>query len=142
VARLRRSVLLGSAIAAAVALAGCGDATTARERSAAEIYTAVIRWMVADDAGTERTVFVEAAGGDHIALGVQADVVGRLEDSVEVRFIDTREEAIDTSEPADPVRDGGVLIGLGPLRDLDRASVRVYADRYRDLRDVVAYEIP
>lgn len=130
---------------AAVVLAGCGDGTSARDTAVADVYTAVIRWLVFDeadgDAGRERMVFVEATGGERIALGVQADVVGGLEDSVEIRFIDTREEAIDTSEPADPVRDGGVLVGLGPVRDLERARVHVYADRYRDLRDVVAYEI-
>ena len=144
--RARRSwILLGGAIAAAVALAGCGDDTSARDQATAEIYTTVIRWMVADageaSASAEDKVFVETAGDERIALAVQADVVGRLEDAMEVRFIDTREEAVETSEVADPVRDGGVLIGLGTLRDIERSSVHVYADRYRDLRDVVAYEI-
>lgn len=144
---LLRSALLRAGIAAAVVLTGCGDGTSARDEAEVEIYVAAIRWLVGNEpdvqAAAQERLFIEAAGEEAIPLGVQAELVTRLEDEGElaVRFIDTREEAIDTLEPADPVRDDGVLIGLGPLPDIARTPVRLYAERYREVRDVVAYEI-
>lgn len=141
--RLRSTLLC--AVTAAVVVSGCGDGGSRQDESVAEIYSAAIRWLV-DDASDARPaaldkVFLEAVGEEPIPLSVQAEVVSQLEDATAVRFIDTREEAIDTSEPGDPVRDDGVLIGLGPVGDIGRQPVRVYVDRYLDARDVVAYEI-
>lgn len=141
--RLRSALLC--AVITAVVVSGCGNGGSREDESVAEIYSAAIRWLV--DEGREarpaafEKVFIEAVGEEAIPLAVQAEVVSRLEDAIAVRFIDTREEAIDTSEPGDPVRDDDVLIGLGPVREMGRQPVRLYADRYLDVRDVVAYEI-
>lgn len=140
--RLRSTLLC--AVTVAVAVSGC-ESGSHQDESVAEIYSAAIRWLV-DDASDERPasfekVFVEAVDEDPIPLAVQAEVVRRLEDETAVRFIDTREEAIDSAEPGDPVRDDGMLIGLGPVGDTGHRPVRVYAERYLDLIDVVAYEI-
>jgi hypothetical protein len=132
-------------LAAALLLIGCSGDTSTRDESVAEIYAVAIQWLL-DDGGvaagtTDERVFIEAVGDEPIPLEVQADVVNRLEDSMVVRFIDARDEAIDTSMPGDPVREGGFLIGLELMTDAERQPVHLYADRYRDVRHVVAYEL-
>lgn len=132
-----------AAVTAAL-LAGCGDAS-GQEQTAAEIYAAAIRWLVDDGRDSEpvegERVFVESVDEAGIPLAVQADVVNLLEDELSVRFIDAWEEAIDTAEPGDPVRDAGVLIGLGAVDVEERSPVRIYVDRYRHLLDVAAYDM-
>ena len=132
-------------MAAAIVLIGCSGDTSTHDESVAEIYATAIQWLLDDGdvaAGTtDVRVFIEASGDEPIPLEVQAGVVNRLEDSMAVRFIDARDEAIDTSEPGDPVREDGFLIGLGPITDTERVPVGLYADRYRDVRDIVAYEL-
>jgi len=86
-------------------------------------------------------VFVEAVDDAVIPLSVQIDVVNRLEETLAVRFIDSRQEAIDTALPGDPVRDGGILVGLGAIVDIEKPPASLYGDRYRDIRDVVAYSL-
>ena len=145
VATTLRSILLLYGVGAVAVLSGCGDGTTARDESTGELYAVVIRWLVEDASNTQRsglkTIFVEGIGEAPIPLGVEAEVVNRLDDAMTVRFIDSREEAIDTSEPGDPVRDEGVLIGLGSVPDVQRSRVRLYVDRYRNVSDVAAYEM-
>jgi len=139
------ATLLRAGVTAAVVVSGCGDGGSRQDESVAEIYSAAIRWLVDDGRDARPSafdrVFIEAVDEEAIPLVVQTEVVSRLEDAIAVRFIDAREEAIDTSEPGDPVRDDSVLIGLGPVRDVEHQPLRVYADRYLNVRDVVAYEI-
>lgn len=51
-----------------------------------------------------------------IDLGDQAKVLERLRSDADVRFVDDRAEAIDDKRPERPVRDGAVLVELGPLQ--------------------------
>jgi hypothetical protein len=140
-----RSVVLRLGLVAAALLGGCGDGTSAEEGSIADLYSAAIRWLVEDGSEGEspapERVFIEAVGEEGIPLEVQAEVVTQLKDVISVRFIDAREEAIVFEEPGDPIREDGVLLGLGDVPDIDRSPVRLYADRYRDVYDVVAYEL-
>jgi hypothetical protein len=142
VATTLRSILLRRAVGAVLVLSGCGDGISAGDESTADIYAVAIRWLVEDssDSGIEK-VFVEGVGDEAIALGVEVEVVNRLRDALTIRFIDSRDEAIDISEPGDPVRGDGVLIGLGSLPDVERPPVRLYVDRYRNVHEVAAYEV-
>lgn len=138
-----RPTIFRAWLTVAVLLAGCGQGTDRREDAAGEIYAAAIRWLVDDarPAGptTGERVFVEAVDGAVIPLPVQVDVVNRLEETLAVRFIDSRQEAIDTALPGDPVREEGILVGLGAVVNAENPPVSLYGDRYRDIRDVVAY---
>lgn len=141
-----RTRFLGVGLILVALASGCGDGPAGDEREVG-IYSAAIRWLVdqggGDEGGTvfEETVYVEAVGDEDIPLSVQAAVVARLEDFARVRFIDARDEAIDTAEPGDPVRGGGLLIGLGPVRPRDGSPVRLYADRYAKAEHEVAYDL-
>jgi len=140
-----RAVVLRLGLVAAVLFGGCRDGTSAEEGSIAGLYSAAVRWLVEEanegESPAPERVFIEAVGEEGIPLEVQAEVVSQLKDVISVRFIDAREEAIVIDEPGDPIRDGGVLLGLGDVTDIDRSPVRLYADRYRDVYDVVAYEL-
>jgi hypothetical protein len=139
-----RSTLLRAGCCSAIVLSGCGGGSV-EDGSVADVYGAAVRWLVEEVGDADRPdperVFLEATGEDAIPLEVQVEVINRLEDDMAVRFIDTREEAVEASEPGDPIRDAGVLIGLGPVTDIDRPPVRLHVDRYRNVRDVVAYEL-
>ncbi len=69
-----------------------------------------------DDEKKLLQVFVEPLGDGYVIdLAVQARVVTALETVARVRFIDHRAEAIDEDQPGQPVREGGLLVGLGPI---------------------------
>lgn len=77
-------------------------------------------------------VWIHPLGDDPIDLGVQVGVLERLDDYATIRFVDAFEEAVDEDEAGLPVRQNGVVIGLGPLR-ADSAQVRV--ERYESEQD-------
>lgn len=73
-----------------------------------------------------------------ISLQVQVELVSRFEArGYDLRFLDGAEEALDEAEPNVPVRDGGLLVGLGPIPEGRRVDVR--AEVYRSLADLDAY---
>jgi len=144
VARWVRGRALHLGLFGVVLAGGCAGGTSAEDGSVAAAYQVAVEWLVEEggDPGAPlpERVFIEAVGEDGIPLEVQAELVNELQDLMAVRFIDAREEAIELTEPGDPIREGGVLLGLGDV-DADRSPVRLYADRYRDVHDVVAYEL-
>jgi hypothetical protein len=85
-------------------------------------------------------VYVAGREGVDIALDVQLGVVLALEDWASIRFIDEFDEAIASGEPDQPVRDGGVLIGLGDVPD-GTASVELIADRYERAGQLMAFDL-
>ena len=102
-------------------------ACTSEPRSSApepgEVYAHAITRLRAQ-AGTpdaSAPVFVVARGeGTTIDLDVQADILRRLQDTVDVRFVDEPSEAMDD----DGVRDGGIITAVGPIvADGDRATL-------------------
>jgi hypothetical protein len=121
-------------------LAGCGDDNGSRDSAVADAYIVVAEWVLAesefapDPALDEMPpVYVESLGPGEIDLDVQVEVVHHFEPAVDIRFVDIRTEALDASEVGAPVRDGGLLLGLGPVpvaRPIDiRAEVYQTSDR-------------
>lgn len=140
-------------VAALLACGACRNGDEAEGQDApAEIYSAILSQLVAERGPIPTTegrdddelppLFVEPLGtGYVIDLTVQADVVERLETVADVRFIDNRMEAVEDDEPGKPVRDGGMLVGLGPLLDSTDGRRTVQVQRYLDAAhydDVVA----
>ena len=145
-----RSVRFAPLVAAVCGLgvvgAGCTDLSPSKER-ASDVYATVIRWFV-DNADTREPpsdeepmkVFVEPRGeGSSINVDVQAEVVTAVEDVATVRFIDGRDEALETTEDgATVVRDGGILIACGPVPN-DATDVTLELDQYLDETTVRTY---
>jgi hypothetical protein len=129
--------LVRAGLVLVILASGCRDGP-GRDDPNVGIYAAAIQWLVDDRHGNAgvasgpESVYVEAIGDERISLEVQAGVVERLEDVAKVRFIDA---------PGDPVRREGLLVGLGPVRPGEGSGVLLYAHRYADADDVVAYEL-
>lgn len=135
----RRATAIGLALAVgAVTLAGCGDGDDDARPGQADAYTVVLDWLLArpeagfgDDCGDE-VVFVEGLGPDGIPLDVQVQLIDHYTDEVELRFIDSREEAVDEAEETQPVHDDCVLVGLGIVPDGSVIEVRGELYQRRD----------
>ena len=120
--RLRTHALrLGALLAVAGVLIGCLNSTdgddTARN---AAVYRSVIadvvdRSGVVLDGEELPVVFIEAFDADGIALEVQVEVVSSFAEQYEIRFIDHRDEALETDLEDLPVSANSILIGLGPI---------------------------
>ena len=125
-------------------LAGCGDDDGNRDSTVADAYIVVAEWILAEpefapDPTLAETfpVFVESLGPGEIDLDVQVEMVGHFEPVVDIRFIDTRTEALDETEVGAPVRDGGLLLGLGPVPAAGPIDIR--GEVYRTAERVVGY---
>ena len=129
---MRRWALMIAAVTMASSCSdGGGDDVVERD---AAVYGVIVQWVVeaeAEPAAVDDglTVFLEALDQDEITLEVQAAVVQGLESVVTVRFIDDRAEAVDHSQPGEPVREGGLLLGLGPVPRSGN-TVEVTVERY------------
>lgn len=135
----------GAALVVLLAITvGCSSQSSSEVR-AAEVYDSAIRWLAterSDDPDPLR-VFIEPRGeGGSIGLDVQAEVIQLSADAVDVRFIDTRDEALvetdntvappdaDNADPAvelRSVRDDGMLVRLGPVIE-DGARLNLEVD--------------
>jgi hypothetical protein len=111
------------------------------------IYSAVIPTVVTHDRPdlAERdeldlVVFVAARDGIEIPFDVQLGVVNELESWANIRFIDEFEEALIGVDDERTVRDGGVLIQLGPV-PAGTASVEVTADRYEGVDHLLTFDL-
>jgi hypothetical protein len=124
-------VLVGALVCTASACSG----NEADRVHAGEVYDAAVRWFAAErtDDPDPLRVFVESRGeGATIPLDVQAQVVRLSADVADVRFIDARSEAlIDLGDGTLAVRDGGVLIRLGPVPEKGR-RLDLDIDRWLD----------
>ena len=139
---LRRGVV--AILLCGVLLPGCGDDDGNRDSTVADAYIVVVEWILADpefapDPTLAETlpVFVESLGPGEIDLAVQVEMVGHFEPVVDIRFIDTRTEALDETEVGAPVRDGGLLLGLGPVPAAGPVDIR--GEIYRTADRVVGY---
>lgn len=128
--RFRFVVALGLSLA--LASAACDPSTETGEREAAA-YTGLVKTVVGPEPFAELddprdlVVWIYPLGDDPIDLDVQVEVLERLDDFATVRFVDEFVEAIDEDETAMPVLEGGVVVGLGPLRqDFSRARIERY----------------
>jgi hypothetical protein len=142
--RLGGGVALAGLVLAGL-LAGCSSEEGGEDLDRrVEIYGLMLDWIlereefpvVATEPDATPTVFV-----DHLArqidLDVQVGLVARYEDRFELRFVDALSEAVDDEEPQAPVRNDGVLVGLGSIPDTSPFLVR--AEVYRDQRSLDAF---
>jgi hypothetical protein len=142
-------VVLGLTLAV-VAPASCSSngidpgADSGDDRTAA-VYEPILDWLLVGEPGiggdepADWVLFVASRSEQVIDIDVQAHVFAALESVVEVRVIDDRAEAIDDELETEPVKGLGLLVGLGAVPP-EGDTVEVYADRYRDLEHVEAWQ--
>ena len=114
----RRGRLVGAILLSAALLGACGSETTTSDSREADAYILVLEWVLAEpDLAPERTadglpvVFVESLGSTGIDLDVQVEVVGHFEGTeVDIRFIDSRAEALDDEVIGAPGRSRSVTL--------------------------------
>lgn len=137
---VRALVVASLALVGALALTACSPSSPEHERDAA-VYESIVRWLMDRDIPPPDEpplhLFFEELGNETIPLEVQVELIERLEEDANVRFIDAREEAVDADDPAMPVHDGGALVGLGAVPADGPPSVRV--DVYRSVEQASAY---
>jgi hypothetical protein len=108
-------------LAAIVSLtAACSSPSPANpEVRAGAVYDTVVRWFAQKSTGDPDPlpVFVEPRGeGATIKLDVQAELIKSTQDVATVKFIDSRDEALQTKDDGTVVvADGGILIRLAPV---------------------------
>jgi len=119
------AVLAGLMLAAgtsACASDGSGDAAPG-EVDAASAFVAMIEWQtgeqepVVTDAGETElpVIYVVAAAGETIDVGVQAAVAEATVDMATVRFADEATDAFDDDLDGEPVRDQGSMLLVGAI---------------------------
>ncbi len=120
-----------AAVLLALALAACGsDQVDDPAQDDAEIYRTVIGDLVARSGVTfpqsddPPVLYVEALGVDGIDLEIQVELVTAWVERYDIRFIDDRGEAVDPDIEGFPVREGSLLLGLGPITRDGTAEVR------------------
>lgn len=122
----RRTAILAASVAL---MAACSSSSPSDVR-AGSVYETVLRWFADRDADDPDPlpVFIEPRGeGTSIDLAVQAEVVEWTAEYADARFIDSRDEALLVDQDGvTAVRDGGVLVRLGPvLEDGKRVTLDV-----------------
>ena len=137
-------------IALSVATAACSDSDTATpgqvDQSGA--YTAIVEWQageqepVVNDDGTVKlpVIYVAAADGATIDVGVQASVAAATVDIADVRFADESSEAFDSGIDDEPVIDQGVMLLVGAIPDPAR-TIDVELLRYVDVGTSSAFTL-
>lgn len=133
------AAVVSFALAASLAGAACTEPSQSDTREAA-VYEELLRWVIETerpgDGDGPPSLFVDSATDSEIPLEVQVEVIDRLGDDADVRFIDDREEAVTDDELA-PVHDEGVLVGLGAVPTGPPVIVRL--EVYRSVEDTAAY---
>ena len=134
-----------------VVASGCGSSGNEppkAEVSAAEAYTAVVRWEVSErpavvDADGEvelPLIYLSAESGETIDIGVQADVVEATVDEVVVRFSDDSVDSLDQGLDGIPVKDDGVMLILGDFSK-GEATIRPSMRRYRSIDEDMMFRM-
>lgn len=122
----------------ATALSSCNDEPTAKGVvEPTDAYTAIVTWQaseqepIVDDDGEEQlpVIFVVAASGDLINVGVQAAVAEGTADNAVVRFADEATDGFDPTADGSPVREDGVMLAVGAIPE-PAHSIDVDIDRY------------
>lgn len=95
------------------------------------MYDTVVRWFAQQSADDPDPlpVFIESRGeGASIELDVQAELIKSTQDVANVRFIDSRDEALVTNDDGTVVvADDGILVRLAPVIEEGR-KVRLDVD--------------
>jgi len=129
-------------IALSVVTLACddGDAGPPGQVDQSGAYTAIIEWQageqepVVNDDGSVKlpVIYVVAADGGTIDVGVQASVAEATVDTADVRFADESSEAFDSGADGEPVIDHGVMLLVGAIPDPAR-TIDVDLLRYLDV---------
>lgn len=136
-------LMLGSA------LAGCTDEPPQSGLvEPADAYTAIVAWQageqvpVVNEAGEEQlpVIYVIAANGDTIDVGVQTSVTEATVDEAVVRFADEVNDSFDEGIDGAPVRDDGVMLAIGTMSD-PASTVEVDVDRFNAQNDYVLLSV-
>ena len=119
--------------------AGCdgSDDASANDVDHAAAFAALVEWQaqeqepVLDDSGEAQlpVIYVVAAEGGTIDVGVQAEVASATVDLATVRFADEATEAFDDDAEGQPVIDDGSMLLVGPVPE-PAPSVLVELLRY------------
>lgn len=114
----------------ALAMSGCTASEPGAVR-AGEVYDAVVRWLSPVNAANVEPLLVHVERWDDamLDLATQAEVVASTADVATVRFIDSRDEALEWLEDVPQVRGEGMLIRLGPVPERGR-QFTVLVDRW------------
>jgi hypothetical protein len=145
---VRGPLLIATALSAVLAPACSSDAEDPHSPSGrtALAYESAVRSIVAEqqsspsatavttDPDDRPVVYVVAAEGELIEPDVQAEVAEKLVDDIDVRFADARDEAVESDEPDEPVRSGGVLLVVGDLPE-GTGSFDLVVERYVSAAD-------
>lgn len=127
-----------TAVVLAMVLLAC-DSDEKSQSPIAQVLTAIVRDAAGDlppdeDPDSIPVVYVISGTDEGLPTTAQAAVANSLNDEIDVRFADTRAEALDESEPGAPVREQGGLVAVGNLRDQfddDANRVEVPIEVYR-----------
>ena len=114
-----------AAVALAVATPACSsdDGTQPGDVDQAGAYTAIVEWQAGEQEPVETVdgtdelpvIYVAAADGETIDIGVQANVAEQTVDVADVRFADDSSEAFDDGVDGAPVIDDGSLLLVGAM---------------------------
>ena len=134
-ADIRRLVPVLVALVALAAACGGGGSDDADDHDIPGVYIAVIRALAPNSSTVmPKSVYVEALPGTKLSLQDQAAIVKAFGEDTVVRFIDDRNEAVDTKAPGQPVRREGVLLRMNPAAATER-GLSIKTTRYLTLDD-------
>jgi hypothetical protein len=122
-------------------LAACGDSDVEPPMASigAAAYSAALEEQLpspAPDGDPRPVVFVLSIGDEPLSLEDQVAIVDEHAETHDIRFVDELDAAIDVGVDDQPVRDDGVLVGLGTIPAERPHVVRV--ETYRTDRQVTA----
>ncbi|MFT7598435.1 MAG: hypothetical protein ACI8TP_001356 [Acidimicrobiales bacterium] len=147
-ATLHRLAQMFTGLLLALVTSGCTATEPTTEARDAAIYREVLDALMvqapidisepgSDDEPSLPILYVRSLDPSGIPLETQVAMVAMDEAIYELRFIDDMEEAIEIDLENQPVREGGALVGLGPI-DAD-ADAGVRGELYLERDNVVAY---
>ena len=83
-----------------------------------DAYRVVLGEFLPDPAGSDGdrpVVWVAKLGDEPFTLDDQVAMIEDVEDSHDLRFVDSIDAAVDGEDADSPPRDGGVLLGIGTV---------------------------
>lgn len=125
-------------VAAILAVAGCAsddgddpDLRTAGAFRAAFGWVIDTNWPVATSDDAEPVLYIVSGDATSIPTNVQVAVVEQMRDEATLRFTDSRDDALDTDTPGEPVKEDGLLVTVGPVAD-EGSPIDMEVKVYRD----------
>lgn len=147
---MRASPVVALALAAVGGgiVAACDDSASGPSPTA-QVVEAVVR-VAADDVAPDPdrpdalpVVYVVSGSDEPFSARVQASVASAVNDDVDVRFADARDESLESEQPGQPVRDGGVLALVGKVVAEENpmtVDVELYRSTTQFSRRVVTFD--